>query len=123
VFFADQRSKRLLSFLMAAFFLILQTSMLLIPARAPYPAMSSSEVSSYLLMVDLSNDSVYAAVAQNRSRRSASSNSYMDFAEYGVFPRETAALSDKNSETYIYPSAAKIFAFVPAMRFNVVSRK
>ncbi|MDR1516074.1 MAG: hypothetical protein LBS45_10280 [Synergistaceae bacterium] len=123
MYFADSRNKRQLAFLMAAFFLTLQASVLLTPQRAQYPAMSSSGVSAYLLMVDMSNDSVYAAGAQSRSRRSAQANPSGDIVEYGVFPRETVTFFDEKNETSVYPHASQNFALAQELRFNVVSRK
>jgi hypothetical protein len=122
MFLACSQGKRASALFAAAFFLLLQASVLLAQPRPPYPNLPSG-ISSYLLVVDMSNDSAYVATATSRSRHRMAADHSGDFAEYGVSLWETAGISGEVGKKHITRRPSENPELAHDARLGVVSRK
>ncbi|MDR0648646.1 MAG: hypothetical protein LBF92_04870 [Synergistaceae bacterium] len=121
MFHAGSQGKKMSASFVAVFFILFHASVLLAQPRAPHSCMPSG-VSSYLLVADMSNDSVYTATATNRSRHRAAAG-FGDFAEYGVPLLETAGIPGEGIRFSAHVCVAQDFGYAPEARFDVASRK
>ncbi|MDR1515843.1 MAG: hypothetical protein LBS45_09110 [Synergistaceae bacterium] len=122
MFLAGSQGKKAAVLLTVVSFLLLQVSVMLVQTRAPGGDMSPG-VSSYLLVADMSNDSVCAMTATNRSGHRMAADSSGDFAGYGVSLWKTAEISDEKDKNHTPQGTAQNLGLALEAQFNVVSRK
>jgi hypothetical protein len=66
--FGYAAGRRIVAFVIASFFLVIQASLLLTSPHRSYPDISAPGLNSYVLVVEMANDGVSATADQNRLR-------------------------------------------------------